>query len=79
MVATHELPKQESFITAGFGLKFVKGIYLDFAYQYGRRTFTDYQTFYAIDSEDETLNIQSDLFSTKTRRHIAVITFGVRF
>ena len=79
MVATHELPKQESFITAGFGLKFVKGIYLDFAYQYGRRTFTDYQTFYAIDYNNSDNDIESRLFSTTTDRHIAIITLGFSF
>jgi hypothetical protein len=79
MVASHPLPTKQQYITAGFGIKFTRSVYMDFAYQYGITNYTDYQTFYAIDSEDETLNIQSDLFSTKTRRHIAVITFGVRF
>ena len=79
IVATHPMPTQQSYITAGFGIKFNKCVYMDFAYQYGTTKYSSYQTFYAIDEFDPNLNIESRLFTTKTNRHIGVITLGFRF
>ena len=79
VVFTHPLPTEESIITAGFGLKFNNNIYLDFAYQYATTHFTPIQTFYAIDSYDPNLDIESEIFSFKTMRHKAVVTLGFRF
>lgn len=79
MIATHQLPTSESFITAGFGIKFTRFIYIDLAYQYGRRHMTSYQTFYAIDYDNPEYDIESRVFSTTTDRHIAIITLGLNF
>ena len=79
IVATHPIPTQQQYITAGFGIKFSQTVYMDFAYQYGTTKYSSYQTFYAIDSEDANQNIESDLFTTNTNRHIAVVTLGFRF
>lgn len=79
MIATHPLPTKESIITAGFGLKFNSNVYLDFAYQYATTHFTPFQTFYAIDSVDPNLDIESEIFSFRTMRHKAVVTLGFRF
>lgn len=79
IVATHPLTTQQQYITAGFGIKFNSTVYMDFAYQYGTTKYTDYQSFYAIDEFDPELDIESDLFSTQTNRHIAVVTLGFRF
>lgn len=79
VVFTHPLPTRESIITAGFGLKFNNNIYLDFAYQYSNTHYTPFQTFYAIDSYDPELDIESDIFSFHTMRHKAVVTLGFRF
>jgi long-subunit fatty acid transport protein len=79
IVATHPIPTQQQYVTAGFGIKFSQTVYMDFAYQYGTTKYSSYQTFYAIDSEDADQNIESDLFTTNTNRHIAVMTLGFRF
>lgn len=78
-VFTHPLPTEQWYATAGVGLKFNEYIYLDVAYQYGTTKYSQYQTFYAVDSEYPEYDIQSNLFTTKTNRHIAVVTLGVRF
>ncbi len=79
IIASHPMPTKQWYVTAGFGIKFGRSIYLDLAYQYGTTNYSRYQTFYAIDSEDAEQNIESRLFDTQTDRHIAVLTFGVRF
>lgn len=79
IIASHPMPTKQWYVTAGFGIKFGSSIYLDLAYQYGTTNYSRYQTFYAIDSEDAEQNIESRLFDTQTDRHIAVLTFGVRF
>lgn len=79
IIASHPMPTKQWYVTAGFGIKFGRSIYLDLAYQYGTTNYSRYQTFYAIDSEDAEQNIESRLFDTRTDRHIAVLTFGVRF
>lgn len=79
IIASHPMPTKQWYVTAGVGIKFGSSIYLDLAYQYGTTNYSRYQTFYAIDSEDAEQNIESRLFDTQTDRHIAVLTFGVRF
>ena len=79
IIASHPMPTKQWYVTAGLGIKFGSSIYLDLAYQYGTTNYSRYQTFYAIDSEDAKQNIESRLFDTHTDRHIAVLTFGVRF
>ncbi len=79
IIASHPMPTKQWYVTAGLGIKFNRSIYLDLAYQYGTTSYTGYQTFYAIDSEDAEQNIESRLFNTETNRHTAVLTFGVRF
>ena len=79
IIATHPIPTQQSIICAGFGLKFTKAIYLDFAYQYSTTKYTSYQTFYAIDSDLPEMDIESRIFNTKTMRHMALLTLGFRF
>lgn len=79
IIASHPMPTKQWYVTAGFGIKFGRSIYLDLAYQYGTTNYSRYQTFYAIDREDAEQNIESLLFDTQTDRHIAVLTFGVRF
>lgn len=79
IIASHPMPTKQWYVTAGFGIKFGRSIYLDLAYQYGTTNYSRYQTFYAIDSKDAKQNIESRLFDTQTDRHIAVLTFGVRF
>jgi hypothetical protein len=79
IVASRPMSTQQSYITAGFGIKFSQSVYMDFAYQYGTTKYSSYQTFYAIDEFDPELNIESRLFTTKTNRHIGVITLGFRF
>lgn len=79
IIASHPMPTKQWYVTAGFGIKFGRSIYLDLAYQYGTTNYSRYQTFYAIDGEDAEQNIESRLFDTQTDRHIAVLTFGVRF
>ena len=78
-VFSRPIPTQQQYITAGFGLKFSQSVYLDFAYQYGTTKYSAYQTFYAIDEFDPSKDIQSQVYSTKTHRHIGVITLGFRF
>lgn len=79
IIASHSIPTEQWYATAGFGIKFNSYIYLDLAYQYGTTKYTGYQTFYAIDSEDPEQNIESRVYNSTTNRHIAVLTFGVRF
>lgn len=79
VIATHPLPKQESFITAGFGIKFSRTTYLDLAYQYGTRRYTPYQTFYAENLDVPEESFESRVYETTTHRHIAVVTLGFRF
>ena len=78
-IFTHPLPTTESIITAGFGLKFNRSVYLDFAYQYSTTRYTPFQTFYAIDEDDSNLDIESEIYQFKTMRHKAIITLGFRF
>jgi hypothetical protein len=79
IVATHTMPKSQSFITAGLGLKFSQTVYLDLAYQYGRTAYTGYQTFYYTDPYDAAYDLGSRIFDDTTTKHIAVVTLGIRF
>ena len=79
VIATHPLQKSSNYITAGLGIKFSQAVYLDLAYQYNTVKYSPYKTFYAIDSVDPNLDIESRLFDTSTKRHIAVVTLGFRF
>jgi hypothetical protein len=79
VITTHPLITRQSSITAGIGIKFSSMVYLDLAYQYNSSTYSNYLTFYAIDSVDSAQNIESRIFNTSTTRHIAVATLGFRF
>jgi long-subunit fatty acid transport protein len=79
IVATHTMPKSQSFVTAGLGLKFSEAVYLDLAYQYGRTSYTGYQTYYYTDPYDAAYDLGSRIFDDTTTKHIAVVTLGIRF
>ena len=79
IVATHTMPTRQSFITAGLGLKFSEAVYLDLAYQYGRTSYTGYQTYYYTDPYDAAYDLGSRIFDDTTTKHIAVVTHGIRF
>lgn len=80
-IFTHPIPTEQSFITAGFGLHLSKTTTLDFAYQYGTTNYSYEQLFYVTSTEEGVSEeiISSRVFSTKTSRHNAVVTLGVRF
>lgn len=79
MIATHPVPEEQHYITAGVGLKFSRSVYLDLAYQYGTTEYTPFKTFYAVDNYDPNMSIESRTFSYRTMNHIAVVTLGFRF
>lgn len=79
VILTHPIVKQQSYITAGIGIKFNRSVYLDLAYQYNTTNYTPFKTFYAIDSVDAANDIESRLYTVRTKRHIAVATLGFRF
>lgn len=79
VILTHPIAKEQNYITAGLGFKFTRSVYLDLAYQYNTTNYTPYKTFYAIDSVDAANDIESRLYTTRTKRHIAVLTLGFRF
>lgn len=79
IVATHTMPKSQSFVTAGLGLKFSEAVYLDLAYQYGKTAYTGYQTFYYTDPYDAAYDLGSRILDDTTTKHIAVVTLGIRF
>lgn len=79
IIATHTMPKRQSYITAGLGLKFSPMVYLDLAYQYGKTNYTGYQTFYYTDALDPNSDFGSRVFDDSVARHIAVVTLGFRF
>jgi long-subunit fatty acid transport protein len=76
LLYTHPLIKEQSFITAGLGVRFNATTYLDFAYQYGQTKYTDEQSFFATGYG---LNIETEPVSTSLNNHIAVLTLGFRF
>ena len=78
-IFTHPLITRESYITAGLGFKLGTTTYLDLAYQYNERERTLYQSFYATDSANPELNIESVPVRTNSYRHVAVLTLGFRF
>lgn len=79
IVATHTMPKSQSYITAGLGLKFSPSVYLDVAYQYGETKYTGYQTFYYTDAVNPDFDFGSRVFDDSVARHVAVVTLGLRF
>lgn len=79
IVATHTMPRKQSYITAGLGVKFNSMVYLDVAYQYGKTHYTGYQTFYYTDAADPAADFGSRVFNDSVARHIAVVTLGFRF
>lgn len=79
IVATHTMPTRQSFVTAGLGLKFSEAVYLDLAYQYGKTSYTGYQTYYYTDPYDAAYDLGSRIFDDTTTKHIAVVTLGIRF
>lgn len=79
IVATHTMPKSQSYITAGLGLKFSPSVYLDVAYQYGETKYTGYQTFYYTDAVNPDFDFGSRIFDDSVARHVAVVTLGLRF
>jgi hypothetical protein len=79
IVATHIMPKSQSYITAGVGIKFNASVYLDLAYQYGETEYTGHQTFYYTDAFDPDFDFGSRVFDDSVARHIAVVTLGFRF
>lgn len=78
-IFSHPLITRENYLTAGLGFKLSRSTYLDFAYQYNNRERTWYQSFYAVDSFDSSLNIEAEPVRTNTSRHLAVLTLGFRF
>ena len=89
-IFSRPLPTEQWYLTAGLGIKFNDHVYLDVAYQYGTTKYSSYMTHFAngsytvtnpIDDTVETVDvdIRSNIFTTKTNRHIAVITLGYRF
>jgi long-subunit fatty acid transport protein len=76
LLYTHPLIKEQSFITAGLGVRFNATTYLDFAYQYGQTKYTDEQSLFATGYG---LNIETEPVSTSLNKHIAVLTLGFRF
>ena len=79
IVATHIMPKSQSYITAGVGIKFNESVYLDVAYQYGKTKYTGHQTFYYTDLVSADYDFGSRVFDDSVARHIAVVTLGFRF
>lgn len=79
IIATHIMPKSQSYITAGVGIKFNESVYLDVAYQYGETKYTGHQTFYYTDALDPDFDFGSRIFDDSVTRHIAVVTLGFRF
>lgn len=73
---TRPLAKEQSYITAGLGIRFNATTYLDIAYQYGNTHYTSYQSFYAT---NESMAIESLPVTTSLSNHIAVVTLGFRF
>ena len=78
---THPLIKEQSYMTAGLGIRFNERTYLDLAYQYSNTKQTSYQTFFAtgIDATGKDVKIESVPVTTELTKHIAVLTLGFRF
>ena len=79
IITSHIMPKSQSYITAGVGIKFNESVYLDVAYQYGETKYTGHQTFYYTDPVDPDFDFGSRIFDDNVTRHIAVVTLGFRF
>lgn len=75
-IYTHPITKQQSYITAGAGVRLSDMVYLDLAYQYNHNKSTAYQSFFAT---NDSIQIESVPVTTSTARHIAVLTLGFRF
>ncbi len=75
-IYTHPVISQQSYITAGVGIRFNATTSLDLAYQYNTTKRTTYQSFFATNSE---VQVESIPVVTNTSRHIAVLTLGFRF
>lgn len=80
-IFSHPIATEQSFLTAGLGINLNANTTLDFAYQYGTTHYSGEQLFYATESLDGVTEevISSRVFSTKTKRHNAVVTIGFRF
>lgn len=80
-IFSRPIPTEQSFLTAGFGLHLNKTTTLDFAYQYGTTHYTSEQLFYITETVDDVTEeiIGSEVFTTKTTRHNAVLTLSFRF
>lgn len=76
LLYTHPLAKEQSYITAGLGIRFSETTYLDFAYQYNNTMYTHQQSFFATGNG---LDIETVPVSTSVKKHIAVLTLGFRF
>ena len=79
LIAGHQIPTRQEFITAGVGIKFNQMVYLDLAYQYSTTNYTKHQTFYYVDPVDAKFDFGSKVFQDNVTRHIAVVTLGLRF
>lgn len=80
-IFSRPIPTEQSFLTAGIGLHLSKTTTLDFAYQYGTTHYTSEQLFYITETVDGVTEeiFGSELFTTKTTRHNAVLTLSFRF
>ena len=80
-IFSHPIVTEQSFLTAGLGLNINRNTTLDFAYQYGTTHYSGEQLFYVTETLDGVTEevISSRVFSTKTKRHNAVVTIGFRF
>ena len=80
-IFSHPIATEQSFLTAGLGINLNANTTLDFAYQYGTTHYSGEQLFYATESLDGVTEevMSSRVFSTKTKRHNAVVTIGFRF
>jgi long-subunit fatty acid transport protein len=79
LLATHIMPTSQHYITGGIGLQLNSSAYIDFAYQYGSTRYAQSANFYGIYEAGAGNDIVSEVFSTRSNKHIAVITFGCRF
>ena len=79
ILASHPMPTEQKFLTAGLGIQFSSSFAIDLAYQYGTTNYTRHQAFYAIDYNDPTQDITTRVMRNTTERHIAVISLDFRF
>lgn len=79
LLATHIMPTSQYYITGGLGIQLNRSAYIDFAYQYGSTHYAQSANFYGYFDDNTGVDIVSEVFSTKSNKHMAVLTFGWRF